>query len=131
MNIFTFTGHLGKDAEQRHTSAGDSVVTFSVPATSGYGAKKKTAWIRCTMFGKRGESVLPYLEKGALVCVSGEFSMNEWTDKDGMKRSYPEVRVSELSLLGGNRNAEPKEQKESKPTPVFDAMGMDTEDIPF
>jgi len=108
MNVLILTGNLGKDAVQRFTPDGDSVVSFSVPASSGYGDKKKTSWVNCTMFGKRGDSVLPYLKKGSLVGVSGEFSMNEWTDKEGAKRLSPELRVSDLSLLG--RKPENREQ---------------------
>ena len=101
MNVFTFTGNLGKDAKQRHTSNGDSIVTFSVACKAGFGDKAKTTWLRCSMWGKRGESVLPYLTKGQQVGVSGEFSMNEWNDAEGQKRAAPEVRVNDLTLLGG------------------------------
>ena len=59
MNVLILTGNLGKDAVQRFTPSGDSVVSFSVPASSGYGDKKKTSWVNCTMFGKRGDSVCP------------------------------------------------------------------------
>ena len=71
VNILIATGNIGKDAEQRFTPGGDSIVTFSLPVKSGYGDKAKTSWVRCSMFGKRGESVLPYLLKGSLVGVSG------------------------------------------------------------
>lgn len=116
LNIFTFTGNLGKDAEQKFLANGDSVASMSVPVTSGFGDKQKTAWVRCTLFGKRGESVFQYLKKGQLVGVTGEFSMNEWTDKDGMKRSSPEVRISDLQLLGkSNRESDTPRPENSKP----------------
>lgn len=107
MNHLIFTDHLGKDAEQRFLQNGDSIVSFSVPCSSGFGDKKKTAWVRCSMFGKRGESVFQYLKKGTLVGVAGEFAMNEW-EKDGVKNSMPECRVSELSLLGSRQSSETK-----------------------
>lgn len=87
MNIFIITGNLGNDAEQRYTQSGDSIVSFSVPAKSGFGDKAVTSWIKCSMFGKRGESVLPYLKKGQLVGVQGEFAAREWQDKEGQKRT--------------------------------------------
>lgn len=120
MNIFTFTGNLGKDAEQRYTKGGDSIVSFSVAVKSGYGDKAKTSWVKCSMFGKRGESVLPYLKKGQLVGVSGEFSMNEWENKEGQKQATPEVRISELDLLGGKNSATTPAQKHA-----------DSDEIPF
>ena len=126
MNLLIATGNIGKDAEQKYTAGGDSIVTFSLPVKSGYGDKAKTAWVRCSMFGKRGESVLPYLKKGAMVGVSGEFGMNEWTNKENQKVSTPECRVNDLTLLGG------KPQGESAPAKAQGGAFADMDsDIPF
>ena len=135
MNIIIITGNIGKDAEQRFTPNGDSIVSFSLPAKSGFGDKAKTSWVRCTMFGKRSEGVFPYLKKGALVGVSGEFSINEWSDKEGQKRSTPECRVAELTLLGGKKECEQKPQEPPKQRNAQGAQpasfdDMD-DDIPF
>ena len=124
LNVFVFAGNLGKDAEQRYTQGGDSIVSFSVAVGSGYGDKAKTSWVKCSIFGKRGESVLPYLKKGQKVGVSGEFSMNEWTNKDGQKVSTPEVRVNDLELLGSKSDKSEKQEKE----PIY--AGHE-DDIPF
>lgn len=140
MNVFTFTGNLGKDAEQRFTQVGDSIVSFSVAVKSGFGDKAKTTWVRCSIFGKRGESVLPYLSKGQSVGVSGEFSMNEWTDKEGQNRAAPDVRVNDVTLLGKKDNQAPAEGRtqpadRNRPKNVQGAHGgafADMEDdIPF
>lgn len=133
MNVLIITGNLGKQAEQRFTPAGDSVVSFSVAVKSGYGDKAKTTWVKCTWFGKRGESVLPYLVKGQLVGVSGEFSMNEWTNKEGQKVSTPECRVAELTLLGGKKDSASTSQQNpanSKKAPAGSFDDMD-DDCPF
>lgn len=100
MNVWNFTGNLGRDAEQRYTANGDSIVSFTVAVKAGYGEKATTTWARCSLFGKRGDAVLPYLNKGQLVGISGELSEREWTDKDGLKRTALEVRVNDLTLLG-------------------------------
>ena len=141
MNLLIATGNIGKDAEQRFTQGGDSIVTFSLPVKSGFGDKAKTSWVRCSMFGKRGESVLPYLLKGSLVGVSGEFSMNEWENREGQKVSTPECRVAELTLLGKPKSqddgySQPAQRRE--PAPQRNVQGahggafsdMD-DDIPF
>lgn len=106
MNNWNFTGNLGNDCEQRYTPNGDAVVQFSVGVKSGYGDKATTTWARCAMWGKRGEAVAQYLTKGALVGVSGEVTLREYTDKEGIKRSSLEVRVNDLTLLGGKRDGE-------------------------
>lgn len=111
MNVFSFTGNLGRDAEQRHTSSGDSIVSFSVAVKAGFGKNEKTAWVKCNLWGKRGESIVGYLKKGTQVAVHGEFSMSEWTDKEGNKRTDPEVNVQNVTLLGGKSGNSPQVNK--------------------
>lgn len=124
MNVWSFTGNLGGDADQRHTAGGDSVVSFSVGVKSGFGEKASTTWAKCSMFGKRGESVLPYLLKGQLVGVSGELSNREWQDKEGQKRMSLEVRVNDLTLLGSKGDKPAKQAKEP-------SYAGHEDDIPF
>lgn len=103
MNVFTFTGNLGRDAEVRHTQSGTTVCSFSVAVKSGYGDREKTSWIRCNLWGKRAESGLPqYLTKGQQVAVSGELTVSEYEAQDGTKRTNVEVRVNDVSLIGGS-----------------------------
>lgn len=145
INVFTFSGNLGQDGEQRFTASGDSVVSFSVPVKSGFGDKAITSWIRCSMFGDRGGKVLPYLKKGQLVGVSGEFAARPWKNKDGQDQVSNEVRVNSLELLGsksegGQRQSSdsgeagndyapaPKQAAQNKPKPSFEDLDSD---IPF
>lgn len=106
MNVFNFTGNLGRSAEQK--IVGDqSLVTFSVAVKSGYGEKAVTTWVNCQMWGKRGESVLPYLTKGQLVGVSGEATLRLYEKKDGGQGASLDVRVNDLTLLGKKGDAQP------------------------
>lgn len=108
MNNWTFTGNLGRDAEQNFSADNTSAVSFSVAVKSGYGDKAVTTWPKCTMWGKRGESVLPYLKKGQLVGVTGEATLREYDKKDGSGKGYSlEVRVNDLTLLGKRDDSMP------------------------
>lgn len=140
MNVITFTGNLGQDCEQRTLADGTGIVSMSVPCKSGFGDKAVTTWLRCTMFGKRGESVAPYLIKGALVGITGEFSARDYTDKDGLKRQSLEVRVNDLTLLGGRKSDDQPRQGGSttrpqttpqRPAPQASSGFDDAEDCPF
>lgn len=128
MNNWNFTGNLGNDCESRYLPNGDAIVSFSVGVKSGYGEKASTTWARCSMFGKRGESVAPYLTKGQLVGIVGELSAREWTNKDGATKTSIEVRVSDLTLLGKKDASAPApaRQKQAAPAPADDFS-----DIPF
>lgn len=132
MNVFIITGNLGNDADQRYTQGGDSIVSFSVPAKSGFGDKAVTSWIKCSMFGKRGESVLPYLKKGQLVGVQGEFASREWQDKEGQKRTSNEMRVNDLQLLGKASPTESTKPAATSQPAKKHSHGDDLDsDIPF
>jgi len=107
MNIYSFTGRLGKDSETRFTQGGMAICSFSVAVDYGYGENKGTNWLRCSLFGKRAEGKLPqYLIKGAQVAISGELRIREYDDKDGNKRTSVEVSVDKLDLIGGNKDGQ-------------------------
>ena len=112
MNIFTFTGNLGKDCEIKATQSGKTMCIFSVAVKSGYGDNVKTTWPRCIIFGKRAEGGLrEYLIKGAQVCVSGELSLDEWQDNNGVTQKMLSVNVREIDLIGGKQSGLPDSQQ--------------------
>ena len=95
------------------------------------GRDKGTIWWNCTLFGKRGEALAQYLTKGQSVTVVGTITERERTSKDGDKRKSMDVRVSEIALQGGRKDAEPQEDRRAatKPAPVDDSF--DSDEIPF
>lgn len=105
MNNITIAGQLGKDAEVRYLPNGDAVSSFSVADSQG--KDKPTIWWRCSLFGKRAESLAPYLTKGQAVTVSGTVTEREYTDKDGTQKKAMEIRVQDVALQGGKRDAAP------------------------
>jgi len=131
MNIFTFTGNLGQNAEVKHLPFGTAVCSFSVAVKSGYGDKEKTTWVRCVLFGKRAEGGLPqYLVKGAQVCISGEISLDEWQDTQGITNKALSVNVREIDLIGGKQTATaPQPSNQSQQFQQPEDLGQD--DIPF
>ena len=135
MNNFSFTGNIGNNAEQRYTQGGDSIVTFNVAVKAGFGDKAVTTWVKCNLWRKRGDSVLPYLNKGQLGGISGELANRKWQDKDGQDRYSLEVRVNEIDLLGGKQESQPTQQQ-AKPAAQRNSQGAPpsgdlTDDIPF
>jgi len=105
MNIFTFTGNLGRDAEVRYTQNGTAVCSFPVANTIRKGTdKEQTVWVQCALFGKRAEGKLPqYLTKGTKVSISGQATLNEWQDNQGNNRAALRCMVDDLDLHGGGQ----------------------------
>lgn len=132
MNVYTFTGNLARDAKINSTDKGDSVGSFSVGVKSGYGDKAVTNWINCSLWGKRADSLAPYLMKGQGVAISGELSLRKYKSKDGSEGASMEVRVQDVTLIGSKEDRAPMTpQMASKSIPKGDG-GFDAfEDVPF
>ena len=108
MNIWNFTGNIGKNCEIKYLPSGEAICTFSVAVSSGYGDKKKTTWANCAIFGKQASGQLPsYLTQGTQVAVSGEVTLEEWAGQDGVKHKALKVRVINIDLIGG-KNEKPQ-----------------------
>jgi single-strand DNA-binding protein len=140
MNVFSFTGNLGKDAET--SEIGSSTLTeFNVAVKSGYGDKAITTWVRCNFWGDRGEAVAPYLNKGVQVGIVGELTNRPYTTKEGVEKYSLEVRVNDLTLLGKKDSSDSsnvhdtrtanKPEQPAKPSPGGNNFDDFEDDIPF
>ncbi len=131
---------LGRDAEIRTTSQGESVATLALAFS--YGRKgsdgnRPTQWVDAALWGKRAEALAPYLLKGGLVSVSLEdVHIETYQGKNG-EASKLVGRVVDVELAGGGeRAASPAPAPRAAPRPApapaagsgFDDM---TDDIPF
>lgn len=129
MNSLTVSGSLGKDSEMAYLQNGDAVCNFSI--ADSMGKDKGTIWWNCQLFGKRAESLAPFLVKGQAVTVVGNISEREWTDKEGNKRKSMNVRVQDVALQGGRRE-EPQAAPRQAPKPRQAGGFADMDDdIPF
>lgn len=118
MNNCNFIANIN-NPELRFLPDSTPVLQFSLAASSGYGDKKVTTWINCSVFGKRAEVLSPMLAKGDKVGVSGELTNRPYKDKQGNEKYSLELRVSELTLLGTKKDVQPA-QSASLPSAHFD-----------
>lgn len=95
MNNLSIVGRVGRDAQVRHTQAGDSVAGFSVAVDSGFGDKKQTLWLDCSVWGKRADAIAKHIKKGDRIAVVGELGTR---DHEG--KTYLTLRASDVTLLG-------------------------------
>lgn len=135
MNVFSFTGNLGRDC--RVGTGQTPVVGFAVAVKSGWGDKAQSIWVDCSLWGKQAESRLPeFLVKGQQVAVTGELGTREHEGK-----TYLTCRVSSVDLVGGRRDEQHQaprqqapqqrqaaQQHSQQPAPDYDSFD---DDIPF
>ena len=106
MALIVVTGHLGQDMEVKYLQDGTPIGRFSLAVSTGYKDKKTTTWYRCSMFGKRAESMRQHMLKGRAFCVVGEPSAREWVGDNGVKHTSGEIRVSDVQFVDSRNDAQ-------------------------
>ncbi|RME32163.1 MAG: single-stranded DNA-binding protein [Candidatus Zixiibacteriota bacterium] len=137
MNLAVLHGNLARSPELRYTANNKAVCGFTVAINESYvsqatGERVKTAvFIDCQAFGRVGENINKYFDKGDPILVHGKISQDRWVDKDsGAKRSKVYVTVFSFDFVGGGGG---KKKDDEKPTPLLDGKHepLTEEDIPF
>ena len=112
MNLITLTGNLGRDWEQANSNtviAKNSLAVrrdFKNKQTGEY----DTDWIPLTAFSKTAETLMQYTGKGSKILVVGKLQTNNFTDKQGNKRTSYDVIVDRFEFLdskGDNQQKQP------------------------
>lgn len=98
MNKVFINGNLTKDMEVKVLQNGNYVGKFTIANSVGFGDKKKTYFIPCTLFGKRVESLEKMLVKGAGVIVEGQLDYNSVKDDQGNWKNYMNVVVNDIEI---------------------------------
>lgn len=134
MNKVIAIGNLGKPAETKRVGE-TSVTSFSLAVKETWKDKggqrqERTEWINCVYWGKGGEAVSQYLEKGKQVCVEGKLQTRSW-EKDGVKQYRTEVNVERLQLLGGKGGGGPRQQTGQDDGGAGEYQPGADDDIPF
>jgi len=127
VNKVILLGNVGKDPEVRETKAGNIVnlvMATSEKYTDKSGQKQEnTEWHNLVVFGKLADVVSKYVKKGDKLYVEGSITTRKWEDKEGNTRYNTEIKVRDLTMLGGG-------EKKSQPASASD--GNDDEDLlPF
>lgn len=105
---------LGRDAEVRYTPKGDPVASLAMVYDVGFGDSKRGQWIDGTLWGKRAESLGPYLTKGTqVVLYADDVELEQFMKKDGTAGAKLKCRVSDLSLVSGQQQQAPQQRQQA------------------
>ena len=133
---------IGRDAELRFTQGGDPVASLSLAFS--YGKKgddgnRPTQWVDGSLWGKRAESIAPYLLKGTLVyVVLDDAHIETYPAKDGTQGSKLSGRVSVIEFA--SKPAQPAQQQRPAQSPTRQSMAQQApaggfadmdDDVPF
>ena len=126
MNRIILSGIAGSDPQTKQTST-TTVASFRL-AVRGK-SKDETLWITATAFGKTAELVSQYIKKGSKCGVDGRLNLDEYTDKEGVKRMNVQVIADSVEFFSSKPvedaylNAEPKPASANAP--------VQEDDLPF
>lgn len=135
INDCTFIGNLGAKPDLRYTQTGTAVANFNIAVTESWtkdGEKQeRTEWVHCVAWAKLAEICDKFLTKGQQVYVRGKLQTRKWQDRDGNDRTTPEIVVSTMQMLGGQREHDPNVDAPHPEPSDQDAGAMTDDDIPF
>ena len=129
LNKIIMQGRLTKDPVEKQSENGKSVFLFSLANNRGKG--REPLYIDCKAFGKTGETILKYLEKGIECIVTGELAVYH-----GEKRDYWSISVQSFEFCGAVKSAageSAKPDEKPKPEPAKDEENkpLEYDDVPF
>jgi single-strand DNA-binding protein len=150
LNKVFLIGNLTRDPELRTTPKGTAICQFGIAVNRQFkddsgATRDETTFVDIEAWGKQGELVAKYLNRGSLAMVEGRLKLDQWEDKQsGQKRSKLKVVLDNVQFLnsrgsggGGGGPAPAGEEGPAgpaggfkKPAPAPAPEGGD-EDVPF
>lgn len=105
LNKVMLLGNLGADPELRVTPGGQSILKLRLATTETYldksnSRQERTEWHSVTVWGKRGEALSKFLNKGSRLYIEGGIRTSSY-EKDGEKRYKTEVNATNVILCDG------------------------------
>ena len=137
-NQVIIVGNLARDPELRTIPSGNSVTSFAVATNRVWqdsnGEKQEQAdFHNVVAWGKLGELVDQYLNKGSKVMIVGRLQTRSWEADDGTKRYRTEIVAQDVNFLdsaGGNSGSSSSSKPSTKSNKEEDVNIEDLGDDP-
>ncbi len=106
INKVILLGNVGADPEIRTLETGTKVARLRLATTERIfnrqtqETKEHTEWHTVVLWRGLADVADKYVRKGSQIYIEGTIRANEWTDKEGGKRSGVEIVANEMKLLG-------------------------------
>ncbi len=104
-NSVRLLGFLGADPEIKTIGEKKKLAKVTIATNDSYRNDKgekveETQWHNLIMWDGLAAIAEKYLHKGSEVSVEGKLTSHSYTDKEGVKKYFTEVLVSEVLMLG-------------------------------
>lgn len=133
MNVIAISGNLTAAPDLRTTASGVAVCSFTVAVRRPF-VKDTTDFINCVAWRNNAEFVSKHFAKGQRIEVDGCLITENYTDKDGNKRTAYKLQCANVGF-GDRKQAGESTSAPTYAAPSFSsdvAVDLDTdEDLPF
>src|SRR4051812_24470621 len=112
-NKIILVGNLTRDPQLKYLPNQMAICEFGLAVNHKFKTKtgedrEEVLFIECSCFGRGGEVINQYCQKGKQLLVEGRLKFDTWEDKQGGgKRSKHSVFVENFQLLGGRDGGAP------------------------
>ena len=136
MNKVILMGRLVRDPDVRYSQSSQPMAiarfTLAVDRRFKKDGEQSADFISCVAFGKIGEFVEKYLNKGTKVALDGHWQTGSFTNKDGVKVYTNDCVADSIEFAESKRTDSSKPAPEVKTDDEFMSIpdGMD-EELPF
>lgn len=128
MNKVHLIGNLTKDPELRYTKQNTPVASYTIAINNRYGEKQQTDFINISTWGKSGEFIKKYFQKGQPIAITGRLKNRNYEDNNGVKHYSMEVITEDIEFVGSKKE-EVKIEPREEFVPSFSKDDFD--DLPF
>jgi len=108
VNQLFLGGNLTRDPELSYLPSNTAVVNIGIAVNRKWKNQdgkegEDTLFIDCACFGRRAEVINQYFKKGDSIFVQGRLQLDQWTDREGNKRSKHKVFILDFQFVGGKK----------------------------
>lgn len=133
MNNVIFMGRIATDPIIRRTTGENSraVASFAIAVPRAYKRENgpEADFFYCTAWGKLAEHIEKYWRKGMKALITGSIENEQYTDREGQKKTSTKVIVNSIEFC--EKKQEQEEQKADENGFMTIPDSIDTESLPF
>ena len=128
------------DPELRYTQSGQAICTFKIVTDESYKDKdgqthERAEWHRIVFWGKAGEIIAQYMQKGRRIYVEGRIQSRQY-DHEGQTRYITEIVGNDFVFLdnkgeGGDTSSAVPAGAGSAPVQTSSNSSTEDDDLPF
>ena len=104
-NRVMLAGNLTRDPELANTNSGHVVCKFGMAVNRTWKDKKEILYVDLAAWGKTAEIIAQYVKKGQPLFIEGRLQLEQWTSREGQKRSKHSIVVDSFQFVGAKQDS--------------------------